>query len=73
MSAVYEPPQESSRDGITLGEEPHAALLAELAARLGLRRIGWMFTDLLPEDLAAGTVRRLRSPPCWQRAFLYLC
>ncbi|KPJ03663.1 Nuclear protein localization protein 4-like [Papilio xuthus] len=61
VTAVWEPPQESGRDSIVVGEEPHAALLADLAARLGLRRLGWIFTDLLPEDLAAGTVRHLRG------------
>ncbi|XP_068631700.1 nuclear protein localization protein 4 homolog isoform X2 [Battus philenor] len=61
VTAVYEPPQESGRDFITLAEDPHAELLAELARRLGLRRVGWMFTDLLPDDLAAGTVRQVRG------------
>ncbi|CAG5032441.1 unnamed protein product [Parnassius apollo] len=61
VTAIYEPPQESGRDFISLGEDPRAELLAELTRRLGLRRVGWLFTDLLPRDLAAGTVQHVRG------------
>lgn len=60
VAAIYEPAQESSRDEVRLRPDEHAELAAALAARLGLRAVGWMFTDLLPLDLANATVKRLR-------------
>lgn len=61
VAALYEPPQECSRDRVALRPDADAALATALAARLGLRRVGWLFTDLLPLDLARGTVRHLRG------------
>ncbi|XP_061377196.1 nuclear protein localization protein 4 homolog [Danaus plexippus] len=61
VAAVYEPPQECSRDAVRLASDDHAALLDRLAARLGLERVGWIFTDLLPLDLVSGTVQCLRG------------
>lgn len=60
MAAIYEPPQTSSRDHVTLLPDPKEEVLEELARRLGLRRVGWLFTDLLPEDVASGTVKHIR-------------
>ena len=31
-------------------------MLDEIAAALGLKRVGWIFTDLIAEDVAKGTV-----------------
>ena len=42
-------------------EDPHERLVDELAAELGLRRIGWVFTDLVAKDLTKGTVRHSRG------------
>ncbi|XP_049869499.1 nuclear protein localization protein 4 homolog [Pectinophora gossypiella] len=61
VAAIYEPPQQCSRDHIALQPDPRQAALEALAARLGLRRVGWVFTDLLAADVARGTVRRLRG------------
>ncbi|KAL4707550.1 hypothetical protein ACJJTC_000302 [Scirpophaga incertulas] len=66
VAAVYEPPQSSSRDHVALaeaegGSDSAAELLEAVASRLRLRRVGWIFTDLLPDDSANGTVRCLRG------------
>ncbi|XP_047024530.1 nuclear protein localization protein 4 homolog isoform X2 [Helicoverpa zea] len=61
VAAIYEPPQTSTRDSVALQPDPRAPLLAELARRLGLRAVGWIFTDLLPLDTATGTVRHIRG------------
>lgn len=59
--AIYEPPQESSRDFVRLiTPDKHAADVEFVANGLGLKRIGWVFTDLIPEDIQKGTVKHLR-------------
>jgi nuclear protein localization family protein 4 len=43
--------QETSRDSVKLNlPDPHEALIDDLARRLNIRRIGWIFTDLIPDD-----------------------
>ena len=62
MAAIYEPPQESSRDFIRFLEEPDKAVVVnEIARALDLICIGWIFTDLIPEDTKKGTVKHLRG------------
>ncbi|XP_050684096.1 nuclear protein localization protein 4 homolog [Leptidea sinapis] len=61
VAALYEPPQQCTRDSIVLAEDEKGPILNEIAARLGLTCVGWMFTDLLPLDLAAGTVKKVRG------------
>lgn len=61
VAAIYEPPQESNRDSIRLLEDEHAVEIEELARQLGLQRVGWIFTDLLAENAAAGTVKHVRG------------
>nr|XP_040240428.2 nuclear protein localization protein 4 homolog [Anopheles coluzzii] len=61
VAAIYEPPQESNRDSIRLLDDPHDADVDELARQLGLQRVGWIFTDLLSENLASGTVKHVRN------------
>ena len=46
VSAIYEPPQGCSQDGIELLEDPHMDEVDALAVSLGLQRVGWIFTDL---------------------------
>jgi nuclear protein localization family protein 4 len=46
VKAIYEPPQDCASDGINLDEDPHAEVIDRTAARLGLRKLGWMFMDL---------------------------
>ncbi|XP_052749600.1 nuclear protein localization protein 4 homolog isoform X2 [Galleria mellonella] len=61
VAALYEPPQRCGRDHLALDADPHERLLQQLAAGLGLRCVGWIFTDLLPDDRAKGTVKHLRG------------
>ncbi|RZF33940.1 hypothetical protein LSTR_LSTR006322 [Laodelphax striatellus] len=61
IAAIYEPPQESSKDHVKLLPDEREALVDEIAGKLGLRRVGWIFTDLLPEDLKKGTVKHIRN------------
>lgn len=59
--AIYEPPQESTRDSVRLLAGERENIVDELASKLGLRRVGWIFTDLLAEDTQKGTVKHVRS------------
>ncbi|KAF7280486.1 hypothetical protein GWI33_005827 [Rhynchophorus ferrugineus] len=59
--AIYEPPQDSSRDTIRLLKDDKADVVNEIASSLGLRKVGWIFTDLLPDDIKKGTVKYTRN------------
>ncbi|XP_026729175.1 nuclear protein localization protein 4 homolog isoform X2 [Trichoplusia ni] len=61
VAAIVEPPQQSARDSVALAPDARDGLLQELARRLGLRAVGWIFTDLLPLDVATGTVKHIRG------------
>uniref|UniRef100_U5EVM2 Nuclear protein localization protein 4 homolog n=1 Tax=Corethrella appendiculata TaxID=1370023 RepID=U5EVM2_9DIPT len=61
VAAIYEPPQESGRDFIRLIDDEHENDVEEMAKLLGLRRVGWIFTDLISEDISAGTVKTTRG------------
>ncbi|XP_055852773.1 nuclear protein localization protein 4 homolog [Episyrphus balteatus] len=61
VAAIYEPPQESTRDSIKLLENEGSEDVDAVAKALGLKKIGWIFTDLIPEDPAAGTVKHIRG------------
>ncbi|EDQ92626.1 uncharacterized protein MONBRDRAFT_30996 [Monosiga brevicollis MX1] len=60
VAAIYEPPQVGTADGLELQDDEHQMLVEQMAAALGLQRVGWIFTDLEAEDLAAGTVKHKR-------------
>ncbi|XP_044759082.1 nuclear protein localization protein 4 homolog isoform X2 [Coccinella septempunctata] len=59
--AIYEPPQESSRDSVRLVNDQKEELVDQIADSLGLRRVGWIFTDLVPLDVQTGTVKHTRN------------
>lgn len=61
VAAIYEPPQEDTPDSIKLLEDPNEALVDKLASDLGLKKVGWIFTDLLADDVRKGTVKHLRD------------
>ncbi|KAF4525902.1 hypothetical protein B566_EDAN013152 [Ephemera danica] len=73
VAAIYEPPQnlavflillkteESSRDLVRLLPDERRGLVDELAEQLGLCCVGWIFTDLLAEDIKKGTVKHCRN------------
>ncbi|XP_042880360.1 nuclear protein localization protein 4 homolog [Penaeus japonicus] len=60
VTAVYEPPQEGSRDHVKLLPDPKKDIVDEIAKGLGMTCVGWIFTDLVPLDSNNGTVRYLR-------------
>lgn len=58
--AIYEPPQESSRDYVKLTlPDKNAEIVDYIATKLGFQRVGWIFTDLIPEGTL--TVKNLRN------------
>ncbi|XP_022916335.1 nuclear protein localization protein 4 homolog isoform X2 [Onthophagus taurus] len=59
--AIYEPPQDSTRDSVRLLPDTREEIVDQLATALGLRRVGWIFTDLVAEDVKKGTVKHLRN------------
>lgn len=61
VAAIYEPPQEGTPDSIKLLSDPSEAKVDKLAADLGLQKVGWIFTDLVAEDVRKGTVKHLRD------------
>lgn len=79
VAAIYEPPQQSTRDSIKLLDDEHGKEVDELAATLGLKKVtftsyfaffiyilyrpqvGWIFTDLITDDPALGTVKSVRG------------
>ncbi|KAL4648635.1 hypothetical protein GN956_G6795 [Arapaima gigas] len=61
VAAIYEPPQIGTQNSLELLDDPRASAVEEIAARLGLRKVGWIFTDLLSEDTRIGTVRYIRN------------
>uniref|UniRef100_A0A1A9ZAB3 MPN domain-containing protein n=1 Tax=Glossina pallidipes TaxID=7398 RepID=A0A1A9ZAB3_GLOPL len=61
VAAIYEPPQETTRDSIKFLDDEAINDVEEVAKALGLRKVGWIFTDLITDDPAAGTVKQLRG------------
>uniref|UniRef100_A0A8C6T384 Nuclear protein localization protein 4 homolog n=1 Tax=Neogobius melanostomus TaxID=47308 RepID=A0A8C6T384_9GOBI len=61
VAAIYEPPQVSNQNSLELLEDPKAVAVDEIAAKLGLCKVGWIFTDLVSEDTRIGTVRYSRN------------
>lgn len=61
VTAIYEPPQTSSEQSVRFEEaDPHEEAVDKLCAFLGMRRVGWIFTDLWAADSKAGTVHCTR-------------
>lgn len=59
VCAIYEPPQESSRDSLKLIPDEKSGKVDEIAVALGLVKIGWIFTDLVSD--ANGQVKHFRN------------
>lgn len=53
--------QEGTPDSIKLLSDPYEGVIDKLAADLGLQRVGWIFTDLVADDVRKGTVKHLRD------------
>uniref|UniRef100_A0A914QUW7 Nuclear pore localisation protein NPL4 C-terminal domain-containing protein n=1 Tax=Panagrolaimus davidi TaxID=227884 RepID=A0A914QUW7_9BILA len=45
--AFYEPPQKSAENSVSFEADPNEEILDGLRVALGVKRVGWMFTDLL--------------------------
>ncbi|XP_058797778.1 nuclear protein localization protein 4 homolog isoform X2 [Phymastichus coffea] len=61
VAAIYEPPQESTKDSIVLLPDEKEAIVDELAQFLNLKKVGWIFTDLIADDVKKGTVKHVRN------------
>lgn len=62
VCAIYEPAQISSKQSVKLDpSDPLEATVENIASRLGLQRVGWIFTDLTAKDLQMGTVEHYRG------------
>ncbi|XP_032686313.1 nuclear protein localization protein 4 homolog isoform X3 [Odontomachus brunneus] len=61
VAAIYEPPQESTKDTIRLLPDEREVLVEELGRTLNLWRVGWIFTDLIADDIKKGTVKHVRN------------
>ena len=60
VCAIYEPPQVGSKDGVKLKlGESEESIVEEMAGKLGLVRVGWIFTDLVPRK--QGGVKHVRN------------
>ncbi|XP_029656373.2 nuclear protein localization protein 4 homolog, partial [Octopus sinensis] len=59
--AIYEPPQESSKNRIQIMKDENDELVKSIAEKMGLHPIGWIFTDLMAEDLKKATVKHYRG------------
>ncbi|KAI6243005.1 hypothetical protein M3Y99_00211400 [Aphelenchoides fujianensis] len=60
VTAIYEPPQQSSESSVSFEGDPHEAAVDRLCGWLGMQRVGWIFTDLWAENPQAGTVHCTR-------------
>ncbi|XP_054717743.1 nuclear protein localization protein 4 homolog [Uloborus diversus] len=61
VCAIYEPPQDGSKDCIKFLPDEKAKIVDKIAESLGLAKVGWIFTDLIAEDLQKGTVKNIRN------------
>lgn len=61
VCAIYEPPQVSSQNSLELQEDPYDEVIQEIASKLGLSRVGWIFTDLMADDVKQGMVKNFRG------------
>ncbi|KAK3091936.1 hypothetical protein FSP39_023832 [Pinctada imbricata] len=61
VSAIYEPPQICTKSKVELQEDPNEDAINRVADQLGIRPVGWIFTDLIADDLSKGTVKHFRG------------
>uniref|UniRef100_A0A7E4V9W4 Nuclear protein localization protein 4 n=1 Tax=Panagrellus redivivus TaxID=6233 RepID=A0A7E4V9W4_PANRE len=60
VAAIYEPPQTSTASGVAFDDDPNEEVVDELCRSLGMKRVGWIFTDLWSADSSKGTVHCTR-------------
>ncbi|KAL8569521.1 hypothetical protein ACOMHN_002068 [Nucella lapillus] len=61
VAAIYEPPQVNSPNRVELLEDPKENPVTGVAKGLGLVPVGWIFLDLVADDLSKGTVKNFRG------------
>lgn len=61
VAAIYEPPQQSSRDHIEFLEDINFNHVKKVSSLLNLVCVGWIFTDLIAKDTHQGTVEHTRK------------
>ncbi|XP_041362260.1 nuclear protein localization protein 4 homolog [Gigantopelta aegis] len=61
VAAIYEPPQVCTKNRIELLEDEKENVVNQVAEKLGVRPVGWIFTDLVADDLTKGTVKNFRG------------
>jgi len=62
VSAIYEPPQVTSPNSIEVKfPDPNQDKINNLAKKLGIKCVGWIFTDLVMDDPRKGTVQHFRG------------
>ena len=49
--------QESSKDTLRILPDPNDEIVEEAAAKMGLRKVGWIFTDLVASATTANKVK----------------
>jgi len=63
VTAIYEPPQESSATAVRLLDDENSDKVDALCSALGQQRVGWIFTDLAQlQSKTPGAVRYTRTP-----------
>ena len=61
VTAIYEPPQSSSNSNVSFDKiDPHIEAVDRLCNWLGMKRVGWIFTDLWTDGSTAGNVHCTR-------------
>lgn len=53
--------QINSKNKIELLEDPQEEAVNRVSSKLGLLPVGWIFTDLVADDLTKGTVKNFRG------------
>ncbi|CAF0951552.1 unnamed protein product [Brachionus calyciflorus] len=62
VSAIYEPPQITTESSVQLElPDPNEEKVFAMAKKLGLKCVGWIFTDLLRDDTGKGVVKHYRG------------
>lgn len=63
VKAIFEPPQVNGHLGLEISmDSPEIRAVDDMAAQLGLRRVGWIFTDLEPDASGLAKYKRYIQP-----------
>ena len=61
VCAIFEPNQDSTVNSLRFQSDAAEKTVNHIAEKLGLRRVGWIVTDLIAEEQSKGTVRNTRN------------